>query len=70
VTPPVDWAEVAAARRDAEERLHVRELARRKLDEALDLYFDGAPLAIVTEAAWTTPRTHELLRIQIRGAHL
>lgn len=53
-------------RAEAMEDLQVRDRCHAKLDDLFDLYEHGAPLALYTEAGWTTPFLAHRLVITIR----
>ncbi len=53
-------------RQDAIERVKLRELAHRKLDEILDMYLDGDPLRITIYCSWISMHINDRLDITIR----
>lgn len=57
--------QVIEARASLAASLRVREKAHAKLDEALDMYEQGAPLHIVQRMSWSSGRVDDVLRIEI-----
>jgi hypothetical protein len=54
-----------SSRLEAQEKLDLRKRAHQKLDQALNLYLEGAPLWIRAEYGWTTPSLDHRLVLTI-----